>query len=188
TAEFALVRGGQRLLTAGTESATIAYPLLVLAITRSPVQAGLVTFARLLPFGIFALPAGLAADRWSCKHLMIGADMARAAAMATLAIGIVAGRAGFWALLLAAFIEGSATTFFSAAQAGAMRGVVSPRQLPAAAGPQEARRAIVRLGGAPPGRAPFWRGGRPPLPVGAGAPFFSPVFPLAAPPPRPANS
>jgi len=131
--DFALLQVGQLLSTAGTESTTIAYPLLVLAITRSPVQAGLVTFARLLLFGIFALPAGLAADRWSRKHLMIGADMARAAAMATLAIGIVAGRAGFWALLLAAFIEGSATTFFSAAQAGAMRGVVSPRQLPAAA-------------------------------------------------------
>ena len=176
---FALLQVGQLLSTAGTESTTIAYPPLVLAVTRSPAQAGLVTFARLLPFGIFALPAGLAADRWNRKHLMIGADVVRAAGIATLAIGIIAGRAGVGAVLLAAFVEGSATTFFSAAQAGAMRGVVSPRQLPAAAGAQETRRAIVRLGGPPLGGALYGLGRALPFLVDAGSYLFS-TFSLLA--------
>jgi MFS family permease len=143
------------------------------------VQAGLVTFARLLPFGVFALPAGLAADRWSRKHLMIAADVVRAAAMATLAIVIVAGRPGIWALLLAAFVEGSGATFFSAAQAGAMRSVVSARQLPAAAGAQEARRAMVGLGGPPLGGALYGLSRALPFLVDAGSYLFSTLSLLA---------
>jgi len=42
-----------------------AFPLLVLAITHSPAKAGIVAFARSLPSVLFALPAGLAADRWT---------------------------------------------------------------------------------------------------------------------------
>ncbi len=47
--DFVVLQLGQFLSAAGTQSTTIAYPLLVLALTHSPVQAGLVTFARLTP-------------------------------------------------------------------------------------------------------------------------------------------
>ena len=177
--EFALLQAGQLLSDAGTQSTTIAYPLLVLAISGSAAQAGLVTFARLLPSGIFALPAGLAADRWSRKHLMIAADVARAAAMATLATVILHGRASVAWVLLAALLEGSGTTFFSAAQAGAVRGAVSLRQLPAAAGVQEARRAVVRLGGAPLGGALYGWSRAMPFVVDAVSYVFSTVSLLA---------
>lgn len=177
--DFALLQAGQLLSDAGTQSTTVAYPLLVLAMTGSPAQAGLVTFARLLPFGIFALPAGLAADRWSRKPLMIAADVVRAAAMAILALGILHGGVGVRGVLLAGLVEGSGTTFFSAAQAGAVRGAVSPRQLPAAAGAQEARRALVRLGGAPLGGALYGWGRALPFLVDAGSYLFSAVSLLA---------
>ena len=52
----------------------IAYPLLVLATTGSPSKAGLVTAARLIPYGIFGLFAGVAADRWNRKRLMVFTD------------------------------------------------------------------------------------------------------------------
>src|SRR5207248_1762992 len=68
-------------------------------------------------------------------------------------LAIAAGRPTVWMLLLAGFVEGGGSTFFGAAQAGAMRGVVPARQLPAAAGAQEARRAVVRLAGPPLGGA-----------------------------------
>ena len=42
-------RAGQLLSTAGSSLSTIAYPLLVLALTHSPAQAGLVSFARAPP-------------------------------------------------------------------------------------------------------------------------------------------
>jgi len=123
--DFVLLQAGQLLSTVGTQSTTIAYPLLVLALAHSPAQAGLVTFARLLPFGLFGLLAGVAADRWNRKHLMIAADGVRAAAIAALAAAVLAGHASVWAVLVVAFVEGCGSAVFSAAQAGALRHGIS---------------------------------------------------------------
>ena len=156
--DFVLLQAGQLLSSAGTQSTTIAYPLLVLALSHSSAQAGLVAFARLTPFGLFGLVAGAAADRWNRKHLMIAADAGRAAAIACLGATILTGHASVWFVLVVAFVEGSGSTLFTAAQPGALRAVVPPEQLAAAAGAQEARRAAVQLGGAPLGGALFGLG------------------------------
>jgi hypothetical protein len=60
--DFLLLQAGQLLSEVGTQSATIAYPLLVLAVTGSAAKAGLVAFARSLSLTLFALPAGVVAD------------------------------------------------------------------------------------------------------------------------------
>src|SRR5256885_3662107 len=139
TRDFRLLQAGQLLSNAGTQSTSIAYPLLVLAVTGSAAKAGVVAFARTLPAAVFALPAGLAADRWSRKRLMLAADGVRVLAIGSLAATILLDQIVFWAIPLVAFIEGSGAALFSAAQAGALRGVVLPRQLPAAAGAQTGR-------------------------------------------------
>ena len=150
-----LLQIGQLLSNAGTQSTAIAYPLLVLAVTDSAAKAGIVLFARTLPLALFALPAGLAADRWSRKRLMIAADGVRVLAIGSLAATILLDRIVFWAIPLVAFIEGSGAALFAAAQAGALRAVVPPRQLPAAAGVQTGRQAAVSLAGPPLGGALF---------------------------------
>jgi MFS family permease len=153
--DFLLLQLGQLLSTAGTQSTVIAYPLLVLALTHSPTKAGIVSFARLLPQALFGLLAGVAADRWNRKWLMLAADSVRALAVGGLAVTILAGGVAWWQILLVAFVEGAGATFFSAAQAGALRAVVPARQLPAAVGVQEVRGSTVRLGGPPLGGALF---------------------------------
>lgn len=150
-----LLQIGQLLSNAGSQSTSIAYPLLVLALTHSAAKTGVVSFARALPAAIFALPAGLAADRWSRRRLMIVADVVRALAIGGLAAMIVLDRIAFWAVPLAAFVEGSGAALFSAAAPGALRAVVPARQLPAAAGAQTGRQAAVRLAGPPLGGALF---------------------------------
>ena len=150
-----LLQVGQLLSNTGTQSTAIAFPLLVLAVTGSAAKAGIVVFARTLPLALFALPAGLAADRWSRKRLMIAADGVRVLALGSLAATIVLDRIVFWAIPLVAFIEGSGAALFSASQAGALRAVVPPRQLPAAAGAQTGRQAAVSLAGPPLGGALF---------------------------------
>jgi predicted MFS family arabinose efflux permease len=153
--EFMLLQLGQLLSNVGTQSTAIAYPLLVLAITGSAAKAGVVAFARTIPLALFALPAGLAADHWSRKRLMIAADGVRVFAIGGLAAAILLDQVAFWAVALAAFVEGSGAALFSAAQAGALRAVVPPRQLPAAAGVQTGRQAAVILAGPPLGGALF---------------------------------
>jgi MFS family permease len=151
--DFVLLQIGQLLSSTGTQSTAIAYPLL--AITHSPAKAGVVAFARALPDVLFALPAGIAADRWSRKRLMIAADAVRVLAMAGLAAAIVGHWVTFQLIAVVALIEGSGSAWFGAAQAGALRAVVPARQLPAAAGAQTGRQAAVMLGGPPLGGALF---------------------------------
>ena len=150
-----LLQAGQLLSSAGVQLTAIAYPLLVLALTGSAAKAGLVSFVRLLAMGVLALPAGLAADRWRRKRLMIAADAVRALAVAGLAAVIVLDELAFWLIPLVAFIEGGGHAVFSAAQPGALRAVVPPRQLPAATAVQTGRRAAVMLVGPPVGGALF---------------------------------
>jgi hypothetical protein len=153
--DFMLLQIGQLLSNVGTQLTAIAYPLLVLAVTGSAAKAGIVSFARMLPLALFALPSGLAADRWSRKRLMITADGVRVLAVGGLATAILIGGVDFWAIALVAFVEGSGAALFSSAQAGALRAVMPPRQLPAAAGVQTGRQAIVTLAGPPLGGALF---------------------------------
>jgi hypothetical protein len=161
-----LLESGRLLSTAGTASTGIAYPLLVLALTSSPAKAGLVGFARLAPYALLALPAGVAADRWNRKSLMIGADVVRALLLGVLALAVQLDHAG-WALIAAiAFAEG----------AGA---VVPRRELPAAVGAQRARSAAVDLAGPPLGGALFAVGRAVPFAADSASYAFS-IASLAA--------
>ena len=156
--EFVLLQAGQLFSSLGTQSTVIAYPLLVLALTGSPAKAGLVSFARLVPHALFALLAGVAADRWNRRRLLLGADVVRALAIGSLATAVLAGHAPFWLIPLVAFVEGVGSVVFGAAHTGALRAVVPRRQLPAAVGAQEARNATVHLLGPPLGGALFGLG------------------------------
>jgi len=150
-----LLQSGQLLSSAGTQSTAIAYPLLVLGLTGSAAKAGAVAFARTLPLALFALPSGVAADRWNRKWLMVGADAIRVVAIGSLAIALVAGSIPFWAIALVAFVEGAGAALFSTAHAGALRAVVRVPQLPAAAAAQTGREAAVRIAGPPLGGTLF---------------------------------
>jgi MFS family permease len=156
--DFVLLQGGQLLSSVGSESTAIAYPLLVLALTQSPAKAGLVAFARVVPFALFGLLAGVAADRFDRKAVMIAADGVRALAVAGLAAAILLDRVAFWQIPVVAFVEGTGSAFFGPAAAGALRSVVPTTQLPAAAGAQQARVAAVSIAGPPLGGALFGLG------------------------------
>jgi len=153
-----LLQSGQLLSSLGSQATTIAYPLLTLAETHSPAKTGFVAFARVAPQALLNLFAGVAADRWNRKWLMIGADAVRAAAVATLGIALVACALPFWLIPVVAFVEGSGSLVFRAAQAGAVRSVVPRPQLPAAAAAQQARGSAVGLVGPPLGGALFGLG------------------------------
>ncbi len=150
-----LLQIGQLLSHAGTSTTSIAYPLLVLAVTHSPAKAGIVAFARTFAWALFTLPAGLAADRWSRRRLMIAADGVRVLAIGSLAATILLDRVAFWQIVVVAFVEGIGVAVFYGAQPGALRAVVPAHQLPAAAATETGRQAVVRLAGPPLGGALF---------------------------------
>jgi MFS family permease len=161
---FLLFQVGQLLSDTGTQSASIAYPLLVLLLTHSPAKAGLVSFARTAPLAVLALPAGLLADHVSRRLLMIAMDAIRAAAVGALAVLVLTHHAHFWLLPVLACVDGSATTLFNAAEVGAIRAVVPIRALPEAISTNTGRQAAVLIGGPPLGGALFA--------IAASVPFF----------------
>jgi MFS family permease len=177
--DFLLLQTGQLLSEVGTQSAAIAYPMLVLAMTGSATQAGVVGFARALSLTLSALPAGVVADRWNRRWLMIAADGVRVLAVGGLAAAIVTDRLQLWAIPLVAFVEGAGAALFAAAQAGALRAVVPARQLPGAAGAQTGRLAAVGLVGQPLGGALFGIARALPFLVDAVSYAFSTVSLLA---------
>ena len=177
--DFVLLQTGQLLSTAGTEATAIAYPLLVLATTHSAAQAGIATFARLVPYAVFGLLAGVVADRWNRKTVMIASDLLRALAIASLVVALLLDRLTFAQITIVAFIEGTGFVFFNIAETGALRSVVPPAQLPAAAGAEQARLAVVSLAGAPLGGALFGLARALPFAVDTASYVFSFVSLLA---------
>jgi predicted MFS family arabinose efflux permease len=143
--DFMLLQAAQLLSSGGSQISAIAYPLLVLALTGSPAKAGFVAFVRLLGMALLSIPAGLAADHWSRRRLIVVAHAVRAVAIAGLAVAILSDAVAFWMIPVVAFVEGSGAALFSAAAAGALRAVVPPRQLPAAVSVVTGREAAVML-------------------------------------------
>ena len=145
--DFVLLQIGQALSTVGSEASGIAYTLLVLALTGSPAKAGLAAFARLVPYALFALPAGVASDRFNRKWLMIWADLVRVLALASLGVSIATGHVTFPQVLIVAFVEGTMFVVFNIAEIGAVRSVVPALQLQRAFATEQARMSSVYLAG-----------------------------------------
>lgn len=174
-----LLQTGQLLSNIGTQTSSLAYPLLVLALTHSPAKAGVVAFVRLVAMGVLALPAGLAADRWSRKRLMVAADVVSVVAVGSLGALILLDRVVFWAIVLIAFVEAAAAALFSPGYWGAVRAIVPRVQIPAATAVQTGRTAVVSLVGPPLGGALFAIGRAVPFLVDAVSYAFS-TFSLLA--------
>ena len=153
--DFVLLQSGQLFSAIGSESTAIAYPLLVLAVTGSAAKAGIVAAARVVPFALFSVLAGMVADRYDRKRVMIAADVVKALAVAALGVAIVLDEVVFWQIVVVAFVEGAGSVFFIPAAAGALRSVVPVRQLPDAAGIQQGRNAVVVVAGPPLGGVLF---------------------------------
>ena len=143
--DFLLLQTALLLSSGGSQMTAIAYPLLVLSLTGSAAKAGFVGFLRLLGLALFSLPAGLVADHWSRRRLMIAAHALRALTIGTLGVLIVLDDVVYWVVPVVAFIEGSGGAVFSAAQSGALRAVVPTRQLPAASAVVTGREAALSV-------------------------------------------
>jgi MFS family permease len=106
-----------------------ALPLLAADLTRDPQSVSLVAAAGGLPWLLLALPAGALVDRWDRKRVLWGADFARAALVALLALVVAGGLASVPLLGAAAFLLGSAETLFANAAQATVAVVVPHSQL-----------------------------------------------------------
>lgn len=123
---------GQIATAFGNGVSQIAMPLLVLALTDSPAQAGLVAAARNAPYILLGLPAGALVDRWNRRTVLILCDASRGLAMASVPLAWVFGILTMPQLLIVALIQGAALTFSNLAQTAALPRLVQTGQIAAA--------------------------------------------------------
>ena len=119
----------------------------VLLLGAGEGQTGLLQTVLTLPFVLFAIPAGLLADRLSRRWLMAGAETLRAAALlATLAL-LVLGWITLPLLAVLGFIAVCGTVVYSVAVPAVVPALVAPAALPAANARIELARTIAFTGG-----------------------------------------
>jgi MFS family permease len=135
---FMLLWTGQLLSAVGSQVSQLAFPLLVLAITHSPAQAGVAGALRGLPFALLCLPAGALVDRWDRRRVMLLCDSGRALALGSIPVALWLNHLSFLQLCLVALSEGTLMTFFSLAETASLPHVVSKEQLPAATAQNQA--------------------------------------------------
>jgi MFS family permease len=152
---YMLLWSGQTVSLVGTEISTVAFPLLVLLVTHSPAQAGLMGATRALPYLFFSLPAGALIDRWDRKRVMIVCDIGRAIAMGSIPVALALNHLSLVQLYVVSAIEGTLFVFFNLAEVACLPRVVMKEQLPAANAQHEATFATATLAGPAMGGALF---------------------------------
>jgi predicted MFS family arabinose efflux permease len=110
-------------------------------------QTGLLQTALTLPFILFAIPAGLLADRISRRWLMTSAEALRAVALAAILALIWLNLLTLPLLALSGFIAVCGTVTYSVAAPALVPSLVSPKQLPAANARIELARTVAFASG-----------------------------------------
>jgi MFS family permease len=135
--DYLLLWSGQALSDIGGAVSELAFPLLVLAVTHSPAQAGFVAALRALPATLFSLLAGVLVDRWDRKRVMLVCDAGRALSLASIPVAYALGHLTIWQLFMTAFLEGTLMMVFTLAKTAAVPQVVTRAQLTTAVAQEE---------------------------------------------------
>ncbi|HEY7341019.1 MAG TPA: MFS transporter, partial [Ktedonobacterales bacterium] len=130
--DWVLLWSGQLVSVVGTQVSQLAYPLLMLALTDSPAQAGFLSAARTIPYLLLGLPAGALVDRWDRRRVMIVCDAGRALALGSIPLTLAFGWLSLAQLYAVALVEGTLNVFFNLAETAALTRVVSREQIPSA--------------------------------------------------------
>ncbi|MGW1785304.1 MFS transporter [Streptomyces sp. NPDC002143] len=147
-ADFRLLWIGSTLSALGSQLTSLALPLFVLDRTGSPTSAGLVATARLLVFYAAQLPAGVAADRFDRRSVLMVADAGRAAALAGVGVVAMTRPAGaLWLIVGLMSVEGMLTAVANLAATAALPQLVPEKQRPSALALGHAQGNAVQLVG-----------------------------------------
>ena len=111
-----------------------ALPLLAAALTASPTTIAAVTLAGGLPWALFALISGALVDRWDRRRVMALSDAARFVVTAVLVTLVATHHSSIAAILVVAFLLGTAETFFDNASQAILPSIVNDKLLERANG------------------------------------------------------
>jgi len=131
----------------GTHASSVALPILVLGLGGSPLTAGVLGSVGTGVTVVTTPIAGVYADRYSRRGLMVGSALLSALAMAVIAASVAGDRTSWPVLFLSVAVEGFATAVFAAAASGSVRAILPPDNPEGALGLIQAREQGAQLAG-----------------------------------------
>jgi MFS family permease len=102
---------GQLVSVIGTWMQNVALAWLVVELTSSPVAVGVLAFCRFIPFTVFGLVAGVVADRFDNRRLVIATQATSMVFSAILAGLVLTGTETLWLVYVLAVLSGTALVF-----------------------------------------------------------------------------
>ncbi len=125
----------------------IARPVLILELTDSALMLGLVVAARMIPQLLFGLPAGVIADRFDRKRILMLAQGATLSFHFVTAALVLAGVVEAWHVFVLAFTTGTSMVFNQTARQSLLPQVVPKEDLLNAVSLNMAALNIMRVAG-----------------------------------------
>jgi MFS family permease len=126
----------------------VVRPLLILELTGSAVQVGLVISVRMIPQFVFGLLAGVIADRYDKRRVLMLSQGVTLSMHLTLALLILTGHIQIWHIFVTAFISGASMAFNQPARQSLVPRLVPPETLLNALALNTAAMNIMRVAGA----------------------------------------
>ncbi|MGN6742952.1 MAG: MFS transporter [Amnibacterium sp.] len=130
--QYRLLFAGFLLSVFGDRVTMLVLPFAVLSVGGGVGEVATVSVAQFLPLVLLALPAGVWADRWSRKAILVTTDSVRCATQAVAAVLLLAHVGTVPELVVLAAVYGAADAFASPAMTGLLPSVVSPANLQSA--------------------------------------------------------
>ena len=127
--QYRLLFGSQVLSVLGDRVTSVVLPFAVLSVGGGVRDVALVSAAQFLPFAVLALPAGVWADRYDRKRILVVSDVVRLLTQLTTGLLLLGGRADVVSLVLLAATFGAADAFFAPAFTGLLPSTVTPLNL-----------------------------------------------------------
>lgn len=152
---FQLLLAGSSVSMLGSRATTIAYPLLALAISHSPLLAGWACFAASAPSMLSYIPAGAIVDRCNPRLAGLIGETARGLIIAMVVAAFLLSRLTVWQLIAAAVAEEIFAVFSSLAERRLTCSLVEPDNVPSALAGTEARTHVAVMLGRPLGALLF---------------------------------
>jgi MFS family permease len=132
----------------GTQVSQLALPLVaVIVLHESAFRVALLGTCEMLPFLLFALPAGVWVDRMPRRPVLIVADLGRALALASIPCVAWLGSLTIWQLYAVGFVVGVLTVFFDVAYQSYLPSLVGREHLVEGNSKLELSRSAAQIGG-----------------------------------------
>lgn len=149
--DFTRLWTGEAISQLGSSVSMFVFPLLGYALTGSATLAALGEAAFLLGMVAMLLPAGVLADRFDRRRLMLCSSAGGVLTYAVLAVATFAGALTIEGLVAGALVTGLAAGLYGPAELSAVRDIVAREQLPTALSQNQARQHVASLLGGPVG-------------------------------------